>query len=51
MQSNVNVASNVTNTFNRIISNIEKKYSQLADVITGLKNSTQTFFVGSEAKR
>ncbi|CRL58913.1 hypothetical protein [Proteus penneri] len=51
MPNNVNITSNVTNTFDRIISSIEKKYSQLANVITALKNSTQTFFVGSETKR
>ncbi|WP_311748767.1 hypothetical protein [Proteus penneri] len=51
MPHNVNITSNVTDTFDRIISSIEKKYSQLANVITALKNSTQTFFVGSETKR
>ncbi len=37
MPHNVNITSNVTDTFDRIISSIEKKYSQLANVITALK--------------
>lgn len=37
--------------FERITSSIGNKFSQLANIVASIKNSTETFFVGSEAKR
>lgn len=45
-------SKNITRgVFERITSSIGNKFSQLANVVAAIKNSTETFFVGSEAKR
>ncbi|MBI6215672.1 hypothetical protein JEP64_03580 [Proteus vulgaris] len=37
--------------YERITSSIENKFSQLANIVVSIKNSAETLFVGSEAKR